>query len=35
MPKQYKSHPTYGLHVVELPSGETIWNMVPFYFYAI
>ena len=32
MPKMYKSHPAYGAHVVELPSGETIWNLSPFYF---
>lgn len=33
MPKMYKSHPAYGAHVVELPSGKTIWNVVPFVVY--
>ena len=33
MPKMYKSHPAYGAHVVELPSGETIWNVAPFVIY--
>ena len=35
MPKMYKSHPTYGAHFVELPSGKTIWNTTPFYVYEI
>lgn len=30
MPKMYKSHPAYGAHVVELPSGSTVWHSVPF-----
>ena len=33
MPKSYKSHPAYGAHVVELPSGKMIWNVVPFVVY--
>lgn len=35
MPKIYKSHPEYGAYVVELPSGKTIWNTIPFYVYEI
>lgn len=35
MPKMYKSHPAYGAHVVELPSGKTIWNTRPFCVYEI
>lgn len=35
MPKIYKSHPAYGAHVVELPSGKTIWNTIPFCVYEI
>ena len=35
MPKTYKSHPAYGAHFVELPSGETIWNTTPFCVYEI
>ena len=27
------SHPAYGEHVVELPSGKTIWNNQPFCVY--
>ena len=33
MLKRYKSHPAYGAHVVELPSGETIWGVEPFVIY--
>ena len=35
MPKMYKSHPSYGAHVVELPIGHTIWNLMPFCVYEI
>ena len=35
MPEIYKSHPAYGAHVVELPSGKTIWNTTPFYVYEV
>lgn len=31
MPKLYKSHPYHGGHVVELPSGNAIWNVKPFW----
>lgn len=31
MPKLYKSHPARGVHVVELPGGNTIWNTEPFW----
>lgn len=33
MPKEYKSRQAYGAHVVELPSGKTIWNVAPFVIY--
>ena len=33
MLKRYKSHQAYGAHVIELPSGETIWNVAPFVIY--
>ena len=33
MLKLYNSHPAYGVHLVELPSGKTIWNMEPFRVY--
>lgn len=33
MPKLYKSRPYNGAHVVELPSGHTIWNTEPFWAY--
>ena len=35
MLKSYKSHSAYGAHVVELPSGKTIWNTIPFWAYEI
>lgn len=35
MPKIYKSHPAYGAHVVELPNGHTIWNLIPFWVYEV
>ena len=35
MPKIYKSHQSYGAHVVMLPSGKTIWNTIPFCVYEI
>lgn len=33
MLKLYKSRPCRGAHVVELPSGKTIWNSMPFCVY--
>ena len=33
MPTKYKSHKADGAYVVELRSGETIWNVAPFVIY--